>query len=164
MLNDLIGGIGASDERYSLLGALWKRRGDWTKAAQYYGEAYKLKRATLGLIDLYSGINWVQLSYVNGTLDDMLKDVANECIRQANLPKSAPDFWDRVGAADWLVTRHLIDGDLDAHIPEVVGLYQSAFQHAAANQEGRVARQDRSAASAQARIAYPSSSFVKGPN
>jgi tetratricopeptide (TPR) repeat protein len=129
LITNLIDIVGPSAERYALLGALWKRRGDYQQAASNYEKAYKLTRSSRGIIDTYPGFNWLQLAYINGTTSPELNDIAEECMKEAERPKAAPTFWDRVGVADGLVTKYLTEGSLANHIEEVVAEYNSVLQH-----------------------------------
>ncbi|MCC6389443.1 MAG: CHAT domain-containing protein [Bryobacterales bacterium] len=146
LLSILNAAIGPSGERLSLLGAISKRRGEkeqdkekrgghYRRAAELYREAYTFRRAKENLIDTYSGINWLMLEYSLGNPYEPLREAAEEILAYARLPKNSPDFWARVALPDALTVEYLFAGTLGEHVDEVVREYESAFQHAAGNEQ-----------------------------
>ncbi len=146
LLSILNTAIGPSGERLALLGAISKRRGEkeqdkekrgehYRRAAELYREAYTFRRAKENLIDTYSGINWLMLEYSLGNPYEPLREAAEEILAYAILPKTDPDFWARVALPDALTVEYLFAGTLGAHVDEVVREYESAFQHAAGNEQ-----------------------------
>jgi tetratricopeptide (TPR) repeat protein/pimeloyl-ACP methyl ester carboxylesterase len=142
LLTNLNTTIGESSERLSLLGGLWKRRGEaefktnpdgskeaFQKSADFYRRAYESTRNARNEINIYSGVNWMMLVYLSHSeLDDPVKTAAMECLARAQQAQKEPTFWDRVGEPDSLLVTYLLKTNLDQHVGELVELYRTAFQ------------------------------------
>jgi tetratricopeptide (TPR) repeat protein len=136
--------LGESSERLSLLGALWKRRGEaqseptseeakrnFEQSADFYRRAYLYTRRWHNEVDVYSGLNWMTVSYLSRTPADPERDTAmKECLEQSPKLKETPDFWDRVHEPDALLLSYLFANTLDQHVDEVADKYKRVFQFA----------------------------------
>lgn len=155
LLTNLNTTIGESSERLSLLGGLWKRRGEaefetspeeskeaFQKSADFYRRAYESTRKARNEIDIYSGVNWMMLVYLSKSgLDDAVNTAAMECVARAQQVQKEPTFWDRVGEPDSLLVSCLLRKDLDQHVGELVELYKTAFQFGTPSEIDSVASQ-----------------------
>ncbi|HKR85392.1 MAG TPA: CHAT domain-containing protein, partial [Terriglobales bacterium] len=141
-LTGLNAAIGESHERLSLLGGLWKRRGEalagpemaqqrtqaFQKSRDYYRDAYKRLKEQNNEISPYSGVNWLAMAHVSeGPLDPNWKTVARECLDAAQLLKDQPLFWDRTALPDTLLVKYLNEGTLHDHVDELAQVYNSVF-------------------------------------
>jgi CHAT domain-containing protein len=155
LLENLNKTIGDSSERLSLLGALWKRRGQaeyktnpeagknaFQRAAEYYRGAYELNRKEQNEIHVYSGLNWMALLYVSGVApDEAVKTAAQECRARAQQRQESPSFWDRVAEPDTRLLSCLLDRSLEQHVDDLIRRYRVAFSFATPNEVKSVTRQ-----------------------
>jgi tetratricopeptide (TPR) repeat protein len=130
---------GATAERLSLLGGAYKRKAasagtakealEWLKQAKdWYAKAHTFSKEKTGTVNPYPALNWLTSRFLLGEVLGSDVAVINDSVEAAKkAEQSEPSFWNKVTEADAELLRHLLGGDVDQHLDDVVKCYQAAF-------------------------------------
>ncbi|MGD8438899.1 MAG: CHAT domain-containing protein [Holophagae bacterium] len=154
---DRLVAFGATTERLRLLGSCWKRRAvvndgrtraDHLERAEHvYGEASDLAVARTGGVDphsLFGRLTCEALRRWRGVRlgAGHVAGLVEQAFRVADtMEEASPSYWHVTARAEGLMVLHLMDGDLHAHVDEVVNGYRAARDRGASPFQIRSIRQ-----------------------
>jgi len=154
---DRLVAFGATTERLRLLGSCWKRRAvvnrgptraEYLERSEYfYGEASDLAVERIGVVDphsLFGRLTCEALRRWRGARigGRHVPGLVEQAYAAADtMEEASPSYWHVTARAEGLMVRHLMDGDLQDYVDDVVNGYRAARDRGASPFQIRSIRQ-----------------------